>query len=290
MKSSIGCVERRLRQAALAVCLLTSVPLASMTAGAQRSNVAAIVARLRDPRTLLPAEARELVQATREGLGYRTLRLSASPGQPGVEILMGSDGRPLLVRGQEGDVAPGASRRPRPERPGSEPESITITEYTRRAARRCPDTLTPDELVVEYRSTGSGWTATARFLTAREFATPIFEMLAGEIPLHDDGQRQVTGRQTRDLTAPWSPPVLQTGSRSGGPTQGLVAPPASTTGVATARLSIDEETLLPLRWALEVPPRHPLPASTPAYERYFAYDAALTLAVPMGVAAPTCVP
>ena len=279
--------RRHTRVLGSAVCLaLALTPLI-----AQRSNVAAVLARVQRDEPLEPRDVRDLVQASREALGYKSLRLSSAPtGLRGVDILMGSDGRPLFMRA----ASTGPDWRAfTPGRDQTEPrtESVTITHYTRRAATRCDRTLTDDELVVEYRSDGPGWNATTRLVGPREFGTPIFRALAGEVTLTDAGRRMLLDRRTRALTAPWSPPELQTGTRPPRSIAGPALVPGGGSGspVATGTLSIDEHTLLPLRWSLTTA----LPAGSTSqpgeYDVHFVYDPGLTIGAPPGVDVPVCV-
>ena len=258
---------------------------------AQRSNVAAVLARLERSEPLELREVRDLIVAAREALGYRSFRLSSSPtGLPGVDVLMGADGRPLFTR-ETGHGPDWRAFAPDRRERGSRSEQVTITHYTRRGARRCDGTLTADELVVEYRSDGPGWTATTRLVGPREFGAPIFRALAGEVVMTDAGRSPALDRPTRTLTAPWSPPALQTGSRPPSATTGhALLPRAGTESpVATQALHIDERTLLPLRWSLSVA----IPqgsASSGDYDMHFVYDPAVTLGAPPGIDVPPCVP
>lgn len=253
-----------------------------MVVAGQRSNVGALVDRLSRTDALGPTEVRELLQAVREALGYKTLSLAMSPGAPpAAEVLMGADGRPLLIR--EFRAAPG-----RPfSGSGDAAGAITITHYTRRAAARCNGTLTGDELVVEYRSSGAEWTATPRFVTPLEFGTPIFKALAGEVTLTDIGRRTVGDRRARALSAPWSPPDLRTGGAAAG--RGLVGPAGAGAALATQVLAIDVSSLLPLRWSIALTGAQGSPTAGDAYEVFFTYDPAITIGPPTGVDVPPCI-
>ena len=66
---------------------------------AQRSSYPGLQGRLMRPQPLVAEEIAELLQASREALAYKSLRLSRSPtGTPGAEYLIGPDGRPVMIR------------------------------------------------------------------------------------------------------------------------------------------------------------------------------------------------
>lgn len=290
-------VRERVALAGALVLLLWAATLE-----AQRSNVQAVQTRLRQDALLSAGEVRTLMQAVREELGYKAVRLSPTAPPPrgssrnsqvGVEMLMGSDGRPLWLR-EAGDRPDW--RRFGPSRTREvDADSVTLTHFTRRAATRCDGTLTADELVIEYRKDGTGWTATARLLTQREFATPLFALLTGEVVPIDAGRQFVLERSVRALAAPWSPDV-RTGERRGSTVDlsGLVATRGSTSGLAVQRLSIDEGTLLPVRWSLALNTSRTSETETTNSreadsELYFSYDRSIAFSAPPGVDVPPCV-
>jgi hypothetical protein len=228
---------------------------------AQRSNPAAIQARLRAGTVLAAEEVADLLQATREAVAYKTLTLAVSPTDgAGVDVLMGSDGQPVFTRSRGGFTF--RNLIPVQE---SHLDAVTITHYTRQAAQHCDDgAFGTGELVVEYVRSGPGWTTAARELKAGD-ALPMFPALAGEVPLEDAGTGTVGNRQVRGLRAPWNPR---------GQTPG-----------ATQTLWIDERSLLPLRWSVVVPQT----ASPTDAGMLFLYDSSIDVRAPEGIRAPDCV-
>src|SRR5689334_17522145 len=127
----------RCASAGMAVCLVAA---GAATAG-QRSNTAAIRARLANPAPLDPSEISDLLQAAREAVAYRTLRLSMSPtGLPGPEVMMDSDGRPKFVYTLSGGIAQAPGQR------SVQTDVETFTHYTRQAARSCDGARVAGEL------------------------------------------------------------------------------------------------------------------------------------------------
>ena len=184
---------------------LLVVLAAGVDTAAQRSYPDSIISRLRDPRPLVAEEIADVLQATRETMAYKSLRLSASPeGQPGIEHLIGSDGRPVFIR------SAGASpdwRTLGPATPLDFKSSVTsVTHYTRRAATRCDGSVTADELVVEYSESSSsangpgGWSATAHLRKPDDSGGPAFSALTGEIALQDAGRTRLADRRVRAFT------------------------------------------------------------------------------------------
>jgi hypothetical protein len=244
---------------AVAATLLVAGPYA--VAAAQRSFYPGLQGRLTRAQPLNADEIAELLQASREALAYKSLRLSRSPtGVPGAEYLIGPDGRPVMIRA--------ASDRPdwRAFTPGPRLEfqrdAIVITNYTRRAALHCDGVLSAEEMVVEYRSAGDGWTVTARLADPIELGATVFAVLTGEASLADGGRRHIQQRQARGLSGAWPP-----------------------TGTAQT-LWIDEITLVPLLW--QVAATQDPPAADEGL--YFVYDRSIDIRPPSNVAAPECLP
>lgn len=245
----------------LAAAVLTSLVVAQALPAAQRSFLTGLQGRLMQAQPLVSEEIAELLQASREALAYKALRLTRSPaGAPGAEYLIGPDGRPMMVRS--------ASDRPdwRAFTPGPRLEfqrdAIVITNYTRRAAQRCDGELSADEMVIEYRSSGDGWTATARLADAADVDGTVFAVLTGGATLEDGGRRQIQNRRARGLTSVWPP-----------------------TGTAQT-LWIDEITLVPLLWQVETTQQPPAPDEG----LYFVYDRSIDIRPPTNVVAPECLP
>jgi hypothetical protein len=169
---------------------------------AQRSYPNDVISRLRDPQPLTDDEIGYVLKATREFMAYMYLRLSTSPdGEPGIEHLIGSDGRPLLIRSTgAGEAWPTLT-------PGTQLDfkrtAVILTHYTRHAATRCDGTITPDELVVEYReavNAPAGWTATAHVRAPDDTGGPAFAGVTGELALQDAGRTRLGTRRVRELT------------------------------------------------------------------------------------------
>jgi hypothetical protein len=251
----------RFRRHPAAVVATLFVVAACALAAAQRSFVPGIRGRLLRLQPLGPEEIAELLQASREALAYKSLRLSRSPtGSPGAEYLIGPDGRPVMIRA--------SSDRPdwRAFTPGARLEfqrdAMTITNYTRRAAMRCDGTLSAEEMVIEYRSSGDGWTATARLADPIELTATAFAVLTGDAPVEDGGRRLILERRARGLTGAWKP-----------------------TGT-TQTLWIDEVSIVPLLWQV-APTREPPPSEEGLY---FVYDRSIDIRPPSNVVTPECLP
>jgi hypothetical protein len=247
------------RSAAVVAALL--VVAGSALPAAQRSFYPGIQGRLVREQPLVPEEIAELLQASREALAYKSLRLSRSQtGSPGAEYLIGPDGRPVMVRAAS-DRPDWRAFTPAP-RLEFQRDAITITNYTRRAAHHCNGTLSAEEMVIEYRSSGDGWTVTARLADQVELDASVFAVVTGETALEDAGRRRILDRPVRGLAGEWKP-----------------------TGT-TQTLWIDEITLLPLLWQVAAT-RDPAP---PDEGLYFVYDRSIDIRPPNGVAAPECLP
>lgn len=222
------------------------------------------------PRALGPAEVAQVLAEARVAISGKTFKLSFRSGGPGPELLMGPDGRPRFVRGVSGYTSWSASAVNGSTTTSREYHAnvTELTEFTRRAARRCDGQPAEGELVIDYRNENEkGWTAKARTRTQMEFATPVFDMLTGAIAAESGGRRHVGDRWARAFVAPWK---LPPGALPGGP-----LPPN-----LTQALWIDVESLLPLRWELSAP-------TAPGYGLSFSYET-LDIRQPAGVAAPDC--
>jgi hypothetical protein len=218
---------------------------------AQRTYPASVTARLRNAAPLSDDEIAEVLQATRESMAYKSLRLSSSPdGQPGIEHLIGSDGRPLLIRSNAG-----ADWRTPAQGAGLDFKGnvVSLTQYTRRAASHCDGTLTPDELVVEYRESSTapgGWAATAHVRTADDIGGPAFAALTGQVSVQDAGRGQLATRRVRAFTD------------------------------GTQMWWIDEFRLVLVGWS---------PSRRAEDARFLVYDPSIDIAPPKGVSVPDCV-
>jgi hypothetical protein len=241
--------------AACAVCLL-------MAGAAQRLNPSARELLQLD-RALLPAEVSQVLEAVRNQIAGRTCRLSYMPGGMGPEMLMGRSGWPRLMRMTSGfnSVTGGAVSAAGGSVPVPSSEIhvdvLTVVEYTGEPARRCDGQRIEGDLVIEYEHRSDrGWSATARTRTDHDVLSPVFNMLAGALPVEAGGRREIDGRLARALVARYK---LPSGAMGG--------PPAGT----MQSLWIEIERLLPLRWSLSVPAATDRPA-IPDYGMSFTYD------------------
>lgn len=282
------------RRQRIPVTLGALVLVASPLVVAQRSDTRAIRAWLADSAPLQRQQIAEVLQAAREAIAYRTLRLSSSPTSPGPELLMDSDGRPKFVQtmsGVSGELAWGGVAPPplQPPQPETHVDVVTLTHYTRQAARYCEGSFTPGELVVEYRSVRGGWSVSARRSLERlEQLAPIFDTLTGDVPLSDAGHATISGRPARHLTSPWRPQDNQIEERlpGGGVSQSGTIPREPVPPDATQHLWVDEQSMLPLRWSVTMTP----PAAAPfGYGMFFVYDRSIDLRPSEDVQAPTCI-
>jgi hypothetical protein len=244
--------------------LASTLLIAAATATAQTVTPAArdIV---RNNKPLSSAEIAVVLAAVREAMTGMIYRLSYTVSGPGPLVLMGSDGRPRLIRGESGTRG--------------YVDLVSVTEYTREPAKRCDGTDLGDELVVEYehKSPDDRWTARARARTASEVLAPIFDMLTGVIPLDSGSLARVGDHTARALVGAWR---LPPGAIPASPLQARMQ----------QSLWIDTTSLLPVRWSMIVPlaPELGVPPSVD-YGLWFTYDTASELRRPDGVAAPTCV-
>ena len=268
--------------------LLAAIILCTWQSGtaAQRSDTKTIQSHLSASAPLQAADIAQLLQAAREQIAYRSLKLSFfATGSPGSEILMDSDGRPVFVRSTGGfsvSLGPGAQ-------PQNRVDSVTLTYYTRQAARYCNGSLAPGEIVLDYQNAGGGWTVSARHSTpAFEIFAPIFAALMGEVALEDGGRSTIADRPARGLRAPWSPPEIREAEQlpGGGTAERRLIPGPSVAG-AVQTLWIDEQSFLPLRWSVTMPA--PAAVTPIDYGVFFVYDRSIELHAPPGIEAPTCI-
>jgi hypothetical protein len=222
-------------------------------------------------RALTQAEMAQVLAAARDAVAGRTLKLSYQPDGPGPEVLMSTNGRPRFVRTVSGYTSwAGASNNGTGTMTREYHANVQeITEFTGRPARRCDGSAADGELVIEYHNENArGWTAKARSRSEREFATPIFDLLAGVTAVKSGEFRQIGDRRARAFVAAWKPPA---GALPGGD----LPPDMKQT------LWIDVATLLPLRWEIRAP-------TVSGYGMSFTYGA-IDIRAPDGVAAPQCI-
>jgi hypothetical protein len=249
--------------AVLVLVFLGAAPWSQAPAGPAREV-------LKSDRELSASEIAAVLSEVRREVAGKTLRLGYAPGGPGVEIRMGTDGRPRLLRTGTEQVTP----------QGERIEVVTITEYTAMPARSCGGASLDGNLVVEfeYFNLDKRWVANARTRGWTELGSPLFDILAGDTAVQAGELRQIGNRPARALVAPYthppSPPNVQ-----------IVDPLPQAT---MQSLWIDTASLLPLRWALALPAH--LPAGPSEYGLWFSYDEAIDLQRPGGVAMPECVP
>ena len=245
-------------------------------------------------RPLGTAEIAAVLDASRTAIAGKTFRLSFAHGGTGPEVLMGSDGRPRMLRtsggimgGMVGGVVAGCASPPcpvaaPPPRIEWHDDLINIIEYTGRPARRCNGATEPGELVIEYehRSSTNAWTVIARAQTTpgvRAPGAPLFEMLRGATPVTSGNRQQIGGRWARAFVAPWTPPgETPQVELTGDPFPNVVGDPAPND--ATETLWIDAESLLPVRWE----------TSKRGYGFVLSYEP-IDLQSPAGVQPPDCV-
>jgi len=244
------------------------------------------------PRPLTHAEIAIVLAASRDALAGRTLRLPSSFNGQGPELRMGPAGLPRASRsvstihaGIVSGSVPGDGTRP-VSREWIE-EVTRFIDYTGGMVRRCGGSIEPGELVIEYVRHGTEpWTATARRREADDAGglgyAPVFAMLRGTGPIESTEHEQVAGRWARVFVSPWidprtpgvSAPVLR-----GDPAPNAIGEAALNDAIQS--LSIDVDSLLPLRW--EVTKRG---VRTHGFD--FVYEA-IDLQPPAGVQAPDCI-
>ena len=258
----------RAQIATVVVCVVCGV------ACSQRVTKQAPRVLMRESRNLLPAEVAQVLEGSRQAIAGKTLRLAESLGKPGPEMVIGTDGRPHIVRetfGFEGSSWNGRGTPPTPlER--THVDVIHITEYTGRAARRCDGRRSTGELVLDYEHhTPPGqWSVKAGTRDHPEIGLwAVFDMLAGVIPPESGVLRTIDGHPARAFVGRWE-----------APRDAIVVPRS-----AVLSLWIDVESLLPVRVSTASPDAGG--AATP--DLVFLYDESLNIHTPEGVAAPDCV-
>jgi hypothetical protein len=246
-------------------------------------------------RPLESSEISIVLKSVQAALDGRTYRLGVRPGDSGIRVLMGPDGRPRiigmtssLIHGVVGGLVPGAKTPPTSTE--WREDVTTIREYPGLPARRCDGSGQSGELVIEYTSRdGAGWTVSARARNVLDSnITRPLSMLQGHEDVSSGERREVDGRWARALVAPWIAPANtiteQPAILTGDPIPNVVREPGTpAANDATQSLWIDTETLLPLRWEVTKP--DPLRV---LQSRVFNYES-FQLRPPAGVDAPECI-
>jgi hypothetical protein len=214
-------------------------------------------------RPLTRVEIALVLAASRQALSAKTFRLSFAPGDRGIEVLMGPDGRPKIARAAFGVEAGMVSGIATTTSAAVAPATVTrwhedlihIVDYTGERAHRCDGSVEQGELVIEYEhhSSTNAWTATARRRGTRDLGwpgiAPVFEMLLATAPMTSGERRQIGVRFARAFVSPWTPPPPDSRSqapRLGDPMPNVAGDPPPDDSTQT--LWIDTETFLPLRW------------------------------------------
>jgi hypothetical protein len=239
---------------------------------------------------LTALEVAIVLDATRQALAGKTLRLSSTGTAGGPEVLMGPDGQPKVRRfhgtviagfvgGITADGSPSA-----PSRTWRE-DITTITDYTGRPARDCNGSGVHGELVIEYelRSSTHAWTVHARRRDARDRVGigSAVEMLRGGAAVTSRQRSQLDEPRRREFVAAWTPPNFSADvPRIGDPTPNVVgvAPPNE----FIQSLWIDTESLLPRRWEAS--------KGGDVTDGFDVIYEVIDLRPPAGVAAPECIP
>jgi len=243
---------------------------ARATAG-QTINLEPVRDLLAHAPTLGAREIEQVLQASREAIAGKTFRFTPLAGTPGPAHQMDAAGRLRFVRNEIPDLG-----------------IIIITEFTRRQARYCDGSASRGDLIVDYRRSGDGWSATARQSAPFEPMSPIFAMLAGHITVQDAGRTRIGDRPARGLTGRWKPPAamdVEERLASGETARFQVFP--SNPGVETTEtLWVDEKSLLPLRIEMTVEVRG---SGSAAQVQSFDYETGPDLGPPKGVKTLDCI-
>ena len=223
--------------------------------------------RLANPTLLSSDEITEVLEAARAAAAQKTFWVSSSfAGTPSLELLLGSDGRPVLIQVTSGIDTSG---------PGQPAQHVTVevlTAYLRRPAVYCDGSAAPGELVAEYENVGDGWTVSMRHsVEGSEELTPPFAALRGEVTLADAGSATIAGRVARGFRGSWSPPA------SGRP----LSPDAVQT------LWIDEQSLMPLRWSVTTTVSPGVPPDDSGF--FLIPDSTIDVRPPTGVQPASCI-
>jgi hypothetical protein len=249
-------------------------------------------------RALTPAEIVAVLNASRQAIAGRTLRMSYGTSGTGPEVLMTAAGRPRLMRmsggvmggtvsGMVGGVVSSGSNAPPPTHTEWREDRTTIIDYTGRAARRCDGSAVAGELVIEYehRSLINAWITTAHAETNETGVAPwthMFRMLSGATPVTSGERKQIGGRWARAFVAPWTPSLAATAGPSqhveltGDPLPNVAGDPVPR--VMTQTLWIDTESLLPVRWE----------TTDRGYDLVLTYEP-IDIQPPAGVPPPDCI-
>jgi len=237
-------------------------------------------------RPLTSGEVAAVVQAAQRAIVGETFRLSARPGGPGAEFLMGRNGRPRIFRmggGMAGGIVGGAG--------GVTTEwrdyIVREREFTGRPARRCSGGSEPGELVIEYEHSqnANAWTASARAIPPPGLGigyNPVFDILRGATPLESGELRKFGEHTARALFAAWTPPPhASRAETTGDPLPNMPPLVNRLPKDDTQTLWLDTESLRPLRWEASGPDSYD-------YQLTFNYER-LDLRRPAGVKAPDCI-
>jgi hypothetical protein len=216
-------------------------------------------------RALTTPEIAAVLAAVQHAMDGKAFKLAFSPDAPGVEVVMGGDGRPRWVREHRGQKSADGYV-----------DIVTIREFTRQAAPRCSGDGAGGELVIEYerRGTSGPWTISAHVRTGHEPLQPIFDVLGGEVAAVSAELKQLGGRPVRALAAPYR--VWPNDNVS------------DSLAHATNVVWIDRETLVPLRAVVALPASSGADAM-PAldYGLWFVRDPTIDIRRPDGIVPPT---
>jgi hypothetical protein len=282
--------------------VLVACVLAISVAGAQsrRPSVRDLV---KAPRPLTPDENGRVLAAARIAIaGKRGRLISAADeaaGRRGMEFLVGPDGRLRYFRSSgriQGGIVTGNGTSTTWTR-----ELITITHLTGRPARGCDGAPRAGQLVVEYRTEGSGWFVTARTQLYAAAPTPLDDFLARDLRVDSDEVQMIGARSARVFVAPWTAPSNaaqalanipqepQYRSDDGGRTWTKTSP--SNTPELTELLWVATESLLPVQWAVMSAgdPENGVFAK-PYNVLSVRYGDASNLQPPPGIRPPDCMP
>jgi endonuclease-8 len=264
-------------------CVRAPVAVVAFTVAAQTINPSPR-AIIRLTRPLQPAEVTQVLDAARQAIAGRGARLSYVTGGPGIDIIMGTDGRPTWVRTTgtaeaRSSAAGSVNGVPFTDSKSEQYDVVNIVHYTRTPGRACDGRALDAELLIDYehKTPPDTWTVKTRTVGPLEPLSPIFNALSGSTALKSAGFRDFDGgRRARAFTARFALPA------------GAV--PADPDAAAAMRqvLWIDVESLLPLRWSLALPPNPDIPPGFD-YGLSFTYDRTIAIDAPDGVTVPDCV-
>jgi hypothetical protein len=286
---------------ALNVSLIVMVAVSTAACAHGRSPSVRDLVNVSTP--LTDSDVMRVLSAARVSIAGRHGRLISTAdeaaGRAGTEFAIGSNGRLQFLRfrgGIQGGIVSADGTSTTWTR-----EVVTITHLTGVPARGCDGApRRGQQLVVEYRNDGDGWTATARTRVYPASPTPLDDFLAGDLHVEHNQLQVIGARRTRMFVAPWSSPVTAEASANrsqepeyssddGGRTW-TKAPPARAPRL-TESLWIDTASLLPVRWALmfAADPERGIPAK-PHTVLSLRYDETIDLGPPPGPKPPDCVP